>query len=82
MVATIDYYPTGKLILLKNHIYRDYFVTDERFVLYNFEGNNLLVGTTTLENKEGEITLSEDDWFSVPIVDQDMLPIYALDGDI
>ena len=81
MDAAIDYYPTGKSIFLENYSDRYYFVTDEWFVQCAFQGNNLLVGATKLENKEGEITLSADDWFPVPVMSRTTFPLFVLEGD-
>ena len=81
MEATIDYYPTGKSIFLSDYANRDYFITDKWFVQCAFQENKLLVGATKLENKEGEIALSKDDWFSVPVTNRDEFPLFVLRGD-
>ena len=41
-------------------------MTDGRFVFCTLRGQNLMVGTTTLEGKQGEIFLGNEDWFAVP----------------
>ena len=78
-MEAIGYCPTGKFTRLR--LDQSHIMTNKWFVRYDYRGNNLLIGATKLGNKEGEITLGEDDWFSVPTMEHDILPIFALDGD-
>ena len=80
MEQTLNYYPNGKIIRDVSPVIRNNLMTDKRFVRYTFRGNNLLVGSTTLEDKQGEISLGDDDWMAIPIEDN-ILPWFALEGD-
>ena len=60
------YCPSGKFIRFQDHYSINYHMTDGRFVVCTLRGQNLMVGTTTLNDKQGEINLVDDDWFGVP----------------
>ena len=79
MEETIEYYPTGKFARLGSDQF--YIMTDKWYVRYDYQEDNLLIAATKLENKEGEITVSKDDWFSVPGVEHWYFPMLTVDGD-
>ena len=81
MEPTIEYCQARKSIFVRNNTRKNFHMTDERLVQHAFTRDSLMIATMKLDNMEGEIRLTDDDWFSIPVTGQHMDHSFVLEGD-
>jgi len=83
MEQTLRYAPTGRIIVTNNDG-TEIFVTDNRLTVIglDYQNGNLIVGTTTLLDKQGDIKLDGNDLIIFrPRVSVGAIKSYQVDGD-